>query len=45
MCWEKNAENLLAVEDAALAKRYAENWADHAAHSRACERFAERGRR
>src|SRR5580765_7645357 len=42
---EKNAENLIVVEDAALAKRYADNWAEHAAHSRAYERFAERGRR
>jgi phosphatidylserine/phosphatidylglycerophosphate/cardiolipin synthase-like enzyme len=39
---EKNAENLLVIEDAALAKRYADNWADHAAHSRAYARFAER---
>jgi phosphatidylserine/phosphatidylglycerophosphate/cardiolipin synthase-like enzyme len=30
-----NAENLLVVRDAALAKRYADNWAAHAAHSRA----------
>jgi phosphatidylserine/phosphatidylglycerophosphate/cardiolipin synthase-like enzyme len=41
---EKNAENLLVVEDATLAKRYADNWADHAGHSRAYARFVERGR-
>jgi hypothetical protein len=40
---EKNAENLLVIEDAALAKRYADNWADHAGHSRAYARFAEVG--
>jgi phosphatidylserine/phosphatidylglycerophosphate/cardiolipin synthase-like enzyme len=29
-----NAENLLVVRDAALAKRYADNWAAHYKHSR-----------
>ncbi len=28
-----NAENLLVIRDAALAERYAANWAEHAAHS------------
>ncbi len=30
---EKNAENLLIVRDRELARRYAENWEEHAAHS------------
>jgi phosphatidylserine/phosphatidylglycerophosphate/cardiolipin synthase-like enzyme len=30
---EKNAENLLVINDPALAARYAENWRAHAAHS------------
>lgn len=28
-----NAENLLVLRDAELARKYAENWAQHAAHS------------
>ncbi len=32
---EKNAENLLVINDAALADRYAENWRLHAQHSEA----------
>ena len=30
---ENNAENLLVIDDAALAKKYAENWQSHLAHS------------
>ena len=30
---EKNAENLLIIDDPALAKRDSENWRDHAFHS------------
>jgi phosphatidylserine/phosphatidylglycerophosphate/cardiolipin synthase-like enzyme len=30
-----NAENLLIIQDSALAKAYAQNWADHLAHSEA----------
>lgn len=30
---EKNAENLLVIEDAALAKKYSDNWQRHLAHS------------
>jgi len=30
---EKNAENLLIIRDKALARRYLENWQQHAAHS------------
>ncbi len=32
---EKNAENLLIIQDKTLAERYTENWYVHAAHSRA----------
>jgi len=28
-----NAENLLVIEDAALAKKYVDNWLKHLAHS------------
>jgi phosphatidylserine/phosphatidylglycerophosphate/cardiolipin synthase-like enzyme len=28
-----NAENLLVIDDAALAKKYADNWQKHLAHS------------
>ena len=30
---EKNAENLLVIQDAALAEKYAANWRAHAQHS------------
>lgn len=30
---ENNAENLLVIDDAALAKKYMENWQKHLAHS------------
>lgn len=30
---ENNAENLLVIDDAALAKKYADNWQKHLAHS------------
>lgn len=30
---ENNAENLLVIDDAVLAKKYAENWQKHLAHS------------
>jgi len=30
---ENNAENLLVIDDAALAKKYTENWQSHLAHS------------
>jgi phosphatidylserine/phosphatidylglycerophosphate/cardiolipin synthase-like enzyme len=30
---EKNAENLLVIQDKSLAQRYTENWYTHAAHS------------
>ena len=30
---EKNAENLLIIQDTALAARYIENWKVHASHS------------
>jgi phosphatidylserine/phosphatidylglycerophosphate/cardiolipin synthase-like enzyme len=30
---ENNAENLLVIEDAALAKKYSDNWQKHLAHS------------
>ena len=30
---ESNAENLLVIEDAALAKKYTDNWEKHLAHS------------
>lgn len=30
---ERNAENLLVIDDEALARRYAENWRRHAAHA------------
>ncbi len=32
---ENNAENLLVIRDKKLAKRYAENWQEHAGHSEA----------
>jgi phosphatidylserine/phosphatidylglycerophosphate/cardiolipin synthase-like enzyme len=35
---EHNAENLLVLEDKALASRYAENWRAHADHSDPYER-------
>jgi phosphatidylserine/phosphatidylglycerophosphate/cardiolipin synthase-like enzyme len=35
---EKNAENLLIINDPALAKRYLENWHAHEAHSEAYAR-------
>jgi len=35
---EKNAENLVIIEDWALAKRYSENWNRHAGHAEAYER-------
>jgi phosphatidylserine/phosphatidylglycerophosphate/cardiolipin synthase-like enzyme len=37
---EHNAENLLVIQDAALAEKYAANWRLHAAHS---ESYAGRG--
>jgi phosphatidylserine/phosphatidylglycerophosphate/cardiolipin synthase-like enzyme len=30
---EKNAENLLIIRDKALARRYLDNWQEHAGHS------------
>lgn len=30
---ESNAENMLVIRNAALARRYTENWRAHAAHS------------
>lgn len=39
-----NAENLLVIRDAALAERYAANWAEHAAHSERYHGRAERNR-
>ena len=30
---EKNAENLLVINDPVLAKKYVENWSSHAAHA------------
>lgn len=30
---ERNAENLLVIADPALARKYAENWREHAGHS------------
>jgi len=30
---ENNAENLLVIEDRALAKKYSNNWQKHLAHS------------
>jgi phosphatidylserine/phosphatidylglycerophosphate/cardiolipin synthase-like enzyme len=30
---ENNAENLLVIDDAALAKKYSDNWQKHLAHS------------
>lgn len=30
---ESNAENLLVIDDAALAAKYAANWAEHLKHS------------
>ena len=30
---EKNAENLLAIQDKALAEKYIKNWQDHEGHS------------
>jgi phosphatidylserine/phosphatidylglycerophosphate/cardiolipin synthase-like enzyme len=35
---ERNAENLLVLNDASLAKRYLENWRAHEAHSQAYSR-------
>jgi phosphatidylserine/phosphatidylglycerophosphate/cardiolipin synthase-like enzyme len=35
---ENNAENLLVINDPVLAKRYAENWRAHEAHSEVYER-------
>ena len=32
---EKNAENLLVINDPVLAKRYAQNWREHEQHSEA----------
>ena len=32
---EKNAENLLVIQDAPLAAKYAENWRNHLMHSEA----------
>jgi len=32
---EHNAENLLVIDDAALAAQYAQNWSDHLQHSEA----------
>jgi phosphatidylserine/phosphatidylglycerophosphate/cardiolipin synthase-like enzyme len=37
---EKNAENLLVINDPVLAKRYAQNWREHEQHSEAYERGA-----
>jgi phosphatidylserine/phosphatidylglycerophosphate/cardiolipin synthase-like enzyme len=34
---KSNAENLLVIRDKDIAKAYADNWRDHAAHSRAYE--------
>jgi phosphatidylserine/phosphatidylglycerophosphate/cardiolipin synthase-like enzyme len=39
---ERNAENLMVLRDAGLAKMYAENWRVHAEHS---EAYAGKGRR
>jgi len=35
---EKNAENLLVINDPSLAKRYLDNWRAHEAHSQGYER-------
>jgi phosphatidylserine/phosphatidylglycerophosphate/cardiolipin synthase-like enzyme len=32
---ERNAENLLVIQDADLARKYAENWRNHLKHSTA----------
>ncbi len=37
---EKNAENLLVINDPVLAQKYAENWRAHARHSEPYERDA-----
>ena len=37
---EKNAENLLIINDSALAERYTQNWQAHATHSEPYERDA-----
>jgi phosphatidylserine/phosphatidylglycerophosphate/cardiolipin synthase-like enzyme len=34
---ENNAENLLVIDDAALAKKYTDNWEKHLAHSKKYE--------
>ena len=35
---ESNAENLLVIRDATLAKKYADNWQAHARHSEPYQR-------
>jgi phosphatidylserine/phosphatidylglycerophosphate/cardiolipin synthase-like enzyme len=35
---ESNAENLLVIDDAQLAEKYAKNWQEHFAHSVPYER-------
>jgi phosphatidylserine/phosphatidylglycerophosphate/cardiolipin synthase-like enzyme len=35
---ESNAENLLVIDDAQIAEKYAQNWQDHLAHSVPYER-------
>lgn len=39
---EKNAENVVFIEDPAAATAYAQNWKDHAAHSVAVDRIEQR---
>jgi phosphatidylserine/phosphatidylglycerophosphate/cardiolipin synthase-like enzyme len=41
---KSNAENLLVIHDKLLAKTYADNWQDHAAHSRAYQDKAKKDR-
>ena len=42
---EHNAENLLVIDDAALAAKYTENWKSHFAHCKPYERKEPSGRR
>jgi phosphatidylserine/phosphatidylglycerophosphate/cardiolipin synthase-like enzyme len=41
---EHNAENLLVIDDPALAKKYLENWKSHQAHSDAYTGHAKQGK-
>ena len=40
---EKNAENVVFIDDPGMAASYAQNWKDHAAHSVAANRVEHRG--